>query len=144
MIKDGYDLTVWNRNKDKCKALQEKGAKVTNASLGNVTPGKGLRLYALQLYVGQVACSHQTFIEYFVVMCMLLSCNISHIAVQVAESAKAVAEQCDITVAMLADPQAAEAVATGPDGIAAGMKAGQPALLATYCRLMYALAVHHC
>lgn len=44
---------------------------------------------------------------------------------QVAESAKAVAEQCDITVAMLADPTAAEAVATGPDGIAAGMKAGQ-------------------
>lgn len=55
----------------------------------------------------------------------------SHVAVQVAESAKAVAEQCDITVAMLADPQAAEAVATGPNGIAAGMKAGQPALLAT-------------
>lgn len=70
LLKDGYDLTVWNRNKDKCKALQEKGAKV-------------------------------------------------------AESAKAVAEQCDITVAMLADPQAAEAVATGPNGIAAGMKAGK-------------------
>lgn len=44
---------------------------------------------------------------------------------QVADSAKAVAEQCDITVAMLADPQAAEAVATGPDGIAAGMGSGQ-------------------
>lgn len=43
---------------------------------------------------------------------------------QVADSAKAVAEQCDITVAMLADPQAAEAVATGPDGIAAGMSSG--------------------
>lgn len=43
---------------------------------------------------------------------------------QVAETAKAAAEQCDITVAMLADPAAAEAVALGPDGIAAGMKAG--------------------
>ena len=59
------------------------------------------------------------------------ACNMTHVAVQVAESAKAVAEQCDITVAMLADPQAAEAVATGPSGIAAGMTAGQPALLAT-------------
>ena len=44
---------------------------------------------------------------------------------QVAKSAKAVAEQCDITVAMLADPEAAEAVATGPEGIAAGMKKGR-------------------
>ena len=43
---------------------------------------------------------------------------------QVAETAKAAAEQCDITVAMLADPAAAEAVALGPDGIAAGMTAG--------------------
>ena len=50
-----------------------------------------------------------------------------------AESAKAVAEQCDITVAMLADPAAAEAVATGPDGIAAGMKAGH---LPANCRLL--------
>ena len=63
---------------------------------------------------------------HFAVMCM----GMIHVAVQVAESAKALAEQCDITVAMLADPQAAEAVATGPDGIAAGMKAGQLALLA--------------
>lgn len=39
-------------------------------------------------------------------------------------TAKAVAEQCDITVAMLADPAAAEAVALGPDGIAEGMKEG--------------------
>ncbi|KAL3145051.1 hypothetical protein ABBQ32_003540 [Trebouxia sp. C0010 RCD-2024] len=70
LIAAGYDVTVWNRNKDKCIALQEKGAKV-------------------------------------------------------ADSAKAVAEQCDITVAMLADPQAAEAVATGPDGIAAGMGSGK-------------------
>ena len=43
---------------------------------------------------------------------------------QVAESAKAVAEQCDVTVAMLADPHAAEVVATGPDGIAAGLSKG--------------------
>ena len=43
---------------------------------------------------------------------------------QVAQTAKAVAEQCDVTVAMLADPQAAEVVATGPDGIAAGMREG--------------------
>ena len=43
---------------------------------------------------------------------------------QVAETAKAAAEQCEITVAMLADPAAAEAVALGPNGIAAGMKAG--------------------
>lgn len=53
---------------------------------------------------------------------------------QVADSAKAVAEHCDITVAMLADPQAAEAVATGPDGIAAGMGSGQ------HCQLIPA---HH-
>ena len=49
-------------------------------------------------------------------------------ALQVADSAKAVAEQCDITVAMLADPQAAEAVATGPDGIAAGLSSGDLSL----------------
>ena len=121
LIKDGYDLTVWNRNKDKCKALQEKGAKVTNASIANLAPSRGFRLCALQL---------QTHVA---TRCILPSCacDMSHVVVQVAESAKAVAEQCDITVAMLADPQAAEAVATGPDGIAAGMKAGQPALLAT-------------
>lgn len=70
LIKAGYDLTVWNRNPDKCKPLQEKGAKV-------------------------------------------------------AQTAKAVAEQCDVTVAMLADPQAAEVVATGADGIAAGMREGK-------------------
>ena len=28
LIADGYELTVWNRNKDKCKPLEEKGAKV--------------------------------------------------------------------------------------------------------------------
>jgi hypothetical protein len=131
LIKDGYDLTVWNRNKDKCKALQEKGAKVNNASIPNLASSRGLRLCTLQLYVGQNARDHRMFIVYFVVMCMPVSCNMNHVAVQVAESAKAVAEQCDITVAMLADPQAAEAVATGPNGIAAGMKAGQPALLPT-------------
>ena len=47
-------------------------------------------------------------------------------SLQIAESAKAVAEQCDITIAMLADPHAAEIVATGPDGIVAGMKKGDP------------------
>lgn len=56
-------------------------------------------------------------------------------ALQVADSAKAVAEQCDITVAMLADPQAAEAVATGPDGIAAGMSSGD------LCQTLFADAV---
>lgn len=125
LIKDGCDLTVWNRNKDKCKALQEKGAKVNNASIFNLALSRGLRLCALQLYVGHNKCDHH--------LCILQSCacNLCHVSVQVAESAKAVAEQCDITVAMLADPQAAEAVATGPDGIAAGMKAGQPAFSAT-------------
>lgn len=37
-------------------------------------------------------------------------------------SPKAVAAACDITFAMLADPAAALAVATGPDGIAAGAR----------------------
>lgn len=60
---------------------------------------------------------------------MLVSVLLLHVfAVQVADSAKAVAEQCDITVAMLADPEAAEIVATGPDGVAAGMSSGKPCL----------------
>ena len=35
----------------------------------------------------------------------------------------AVIAKCDVTYAMLADPDAALAVANGPDGVAAGMKA---------------------
>lgn len=132
MIKDGYDLTVWNRNKDKCKGLQEKGAKVTDASIANLVPTREFRLCALQLQ------------RHVTTRCILQSCvcDMSHVAVQVAESAKAVAEQCDITVAMLADPQAAEAVATGPDGIAAGMKAGQLALLAALSLQSYVCFGH--
>ncbi len=70
LIKDGYDLTVWNRNKDKCKALQEKGAKVNNASIANLAPSRGFRLCALQLYVGQNTCDPQIFFGVFAVMCM--------------------------------------------------------------------------
>jgi len=40
-------------------------------------------------------------------------------------TAKAVVERCDITFAMLADPEAALAVATGPEGVAAGMTKGK-------------------
>ena len=49
---------------------------------------------------------------------------------QLASSPKEVTEAADITVAMLADPAAAVAVATGPNGAAAGLKEGalQPAL----------------
>ena len=61
-------------------------------------------------------------------LCVAVACHLHVFAVQVADSAKAVAQQCDITVAMLADPQAAEAVATGPDGIAAGMSSGESRL----------------
>eukprot|EP00891_Asterochloris_glomerata_P009194 jgi/Astpho2/9194/Aster-07153 len=44
---------------------------------------------------------------------------------QVAPTAKALAEQCEIVLAMVADPEAALQLATGPDGIAAGMGAGK-------------------
>ena len=43
---------------------------------------------------------------------------------KVGATAKAVADQCDITVAMLADPPAAEQVALGPDGIVEGLQSG--------------------
>ena len=49
---------------------------------------------------------------------------------QLASSPKEVTEAADITVAMLADPAAAVAVATGPNGAVAGLKEGaqpQPA-----------------
>ena len=42
-----------------------------------------------------------------------------------APTAKALAEQCEIVLAMVSDPEAALQVATGPDGIAAGMGAGK-------------------
>ena len=44
---------------------------------------------------------------------------------QVAPTAKALAEQCEIVLAMVSDPEAALQLATGPDGIAAGMGAGK-------------------
>ena len=43
---------------------------------------------------------------------------------QLASSPKEVTETADITVAMLADPAAAVAVATGPNGAVAGLKEG--------------------
>ena len=67
LIKAGYDVTVWNRSPDKCKPLEEKGAKV-------------------------------------------------------AESAKALIEKCDLVIAMLADPKAAEAVA---ENVAEGISEGE-------------------
>ena len=46
LIAAGYDVTVWNRNKDKCLPLQEKGAKVgfsvqrdVSVSVGCMPPG---------------------------------------------------------------------------------------------------------
>lgn len=42
---------------------------------------------------------------------------------EVAKTPAAVIAKCDVTYAMLADPDAALAVANGPDGVAAGMKA---------------------
>ena len=42
-----------------------------------------------------------------------------------APTAQALAEQCEIVLAMVSDPEAALQLATGPDGIAAGMGAGK-------------------
>ncbi|PRW60273.1 glyoxylate succinic semialdehyde reductase chloroplastic [Chlorella sorokiniana] len=70
LIKDGYDVTVWNRSADKCAALQAAGAKLAG------TPAE-------------------------------------------------VVSSCDITLAMLSDPEACLAVAMGPDGVASAMKAGK-------------------
>ena len=47
-----------------------------------------------------------------------------HSAPQVAGSAKAVAQACDVTLACLADPEAALEVAAGSDGAAAGLSQG--------------------
>ena len=33
LIAAGYDVTVWNRNKDKCKPYEEKGCKVRTAGI---------------------------------------------------------------------------------------------------------------
>ena len=43
---------------------------------------------------------------------------------QLGGSPREVAEQCDITIAVLADPEAALEVAAGPDGVASGISAG--------------------
>ena len=37
LIKGGYDVTVWNRNKAKCQPLQELGAKVDIPSVASST-----------------------------------------------------------------------------------------------------------
>ena len=49
--------------------------------------------------------------------------------VQLASSPKEVTETADITVAMLADPAAAVAVATGPNGAVAGLREGDSTAL---------------
>ena len=70
LIKAGFDVTVWNRNTDKCAELVAVGARQGS------TP-------------------------------------------------KDVAANCDITFAMVSDPEAALALCQGSDGVAAGIGAGR-------------------
>jgi len=70
LLKAGYDLTVWNRSEEKCRALVELGA-------------------------------HQ------------------------GSDPATVVAACDVTFAMLADPQAAEVVCTGQRGVLEGMAPGK-------------------
>ena len=70
LLKAGFDVTVWNRNTDKCADLIALGA-------------------------------HQ------------------------GDTPKAVAASCDITFAMVSDPEAALALCQGQDGVAAGIGAGR-------------------
>lgn len=82
-------------------------------------------LLLCRVWLGEHVHAHHVCSPQHVCLCVAAACHLCIFAVQVADTAKAVAEQCDITVAMLADPEAAEAVATGPDGIAAGMSSGE-------------------
>ncbi|QUX92140.1 NAD(P)-dependent oxidoreductase [Marinomonas sp. A3A] len=70
LIKAGFDVTVWNRNTDKCADLITLGARQGS------TP-------------------------------------------------KDVAANCDVTFAMVSDPEAALALCQGPDGVIAGIGAGR-------------------
>jgi len=70
LLKAGFDVTVWNRNTDKCADLIALGA-------------------------------HQ------------------------GDTPKAVAASCDITFAMVSDPEADLALCQGPNGVAAGIGAGR-------------------
>jgi len=70
LLNAGFDVTVWNRNPEKCTELVVKGA-------------------------------HQGI------------------------SPKDVAANCDITFAMVSDPDAALALCQGPDGVAAGIGSGR-------------------
>lgn len=70
LVNAGFEVTVWNRNRQKCEELVALGA---------------------------------TF----------------------GDSPKAVAQACDITFAMVADPEAALAICQGPNGVAAGIGAGR-------------------
>ena len=70
LVKAGFDVTVWNRNPEKCAELVLLGARQ------GATP-------------------------------------------------KDVAASCDITFAMVSDPEAALALCKGPDGVAAGIGAGR-------------------
>ena len=70
LLKAGFDVTVWNRNPEKCTELVVHGAQQ------GTTP-------------------------------------------------KEVAASCDITFAMVSDPEAALALCQGPDGVAAGIGSGR-------------------
>ncbi len=104
LIKAGYDVTVWNRSADKCAALQAAGAKVC---LGSGARQFDLAVGAVQL---QAACwTHQP-------LCLVLTmhmCVAARPCAQVAGTPAEVVSACDITLAMLSDPEACLAVAKG-------------------------------
>lgn len=81
LVKDGYEVTVWNRNPDKTKPLQEAGAKV----------------HPLH------AASH--------IACFTSPSSALSLTLQVGKSIKEVVESCEIIVAMVSDPAAAKQVA---------------------------------
>lgn len=94
LIKAGYEVTVWNRSADKCAGLQAAGAKVRRSA------GEALAGEAAGWVLGSVH----------------LPCLISTRAAslpQVAGTPAEVVAACDITLAMLSDPEACLAVAKG-------------------------------
>ncbi len=98
LIDAGYELHVWNRDPAKSQQLAAQGAKVRGDSCS------GCRLDTCWRALFQERCVPGGGTP----------------APQVAGTPKELASRADITFAMLSDPPAALAVATGKDGITAG------------------------
>jgi hypothetical protein len=127
LIKAGYEVHVWNRDASKCKELVSEGAKASTQLSGAVNTPFLIdqrpfvsRCQAVQHHL--LAASLGKVQPLRLPPCLIHPpCSVCSLpAQQLASSPQELARSCTYTFAMLADPEAALAVATGSNGIAKG------------------------